>query len=158
MKRTSILSIVFSFCIVFSITAQNTDEQKRQELEKLKEKRVAYFTKEIGLTEDEAKDFWPLCDELERKKFEINRYMRLEIKKIRDAQKAGQSVSAAEYDRIINIITGTKEKEVEIEKEYIKKIRKILSPEKVFMYQRAEYKFTREVFSSASSQSKKQAE
>jgi len=151
MKRTFILLIVFSSCAVFPLTAQHRmDEQKRQELENLKEKRIAYFTKEIGLTEEEAKEFWPLCNELEQKKFEINRNMRQEIRKVRDAQKAEKNVSDAEYDRLIDTITGSKEKELEVEKEYLKKIRKILPPEKVFKYQRAEYKFAKETFLPAS--------
>jgi len=152
MKRTFVLFIAFSLCTVFFLSAQNkTDERKRQDLEKLREKRVAYFTEEIGLTEEEAKEFWPVCNELEEKKFEINRNVRQEIRKIRDAQRTGKSVSDAEYDRLVNIISNSKEKEVEIEKEYLKKIRKILSPEKVFKYQRVEYKFAREAFSPASS-------
>ncbi len=148
MKRISTLLISISFCcMMFSLSAQNKgDEGKRQGLEDFRAKRIAYFTKEIGLTEDEAKEFWPVCNELEEKKFEINRNMRQEIKKVRDAQKAGKSVPEAEYDRLINIITDSKEKEAEVEKEYIKKMRKILPAEKVFSYQRAEFKFAREMF------------
>ena len=149
MKRNLLLiSTIFFLIPVYTLFAQDrkADEQKRQGLENFRTKRVDYFTKEIGLTEEEAKEFWPVCNELEEKKFEINRNMRQEIKKIRDAQKDGKNVSDAEYDKIINIITDTKGKEVEIEKEYIKKLRKILSPEKVFKYQRAEYRFAREVY------------
>ena len=147
MKRTSILLTVFSLCAIFSLSAQNqnrTDEQRRQELEQLRAKRIDFFTKEIGLTAEEAKGFWPISNELEQKKFEVNRNVRQETRRIREAQRAGKSVSDAEYDRLINIIISAKEKELELEKEYLKKMRRILSPEKIFKFQRAEYMFARE--------------
>lgn len=150
MKRRLLFVLGIFFLIpVFTLSAQDkkAEEQKRQELENFRAKRVDYFTKEIGLTEKEAREFWPICNELDEKKFELNRNMRLEIKKVRDAQKAGKNVSDAEYDNLINIVISTKEKEVELDKEYIKKMRKILSAEKVSKYQRAEYKFARETFS-----------
>ena len=149
MKYKLLFISTFFFLIpAFAVFAQdrNADEQKRQGLENFRAKRIAYFTKEISLTEDDAKEFWPIFNELEQKKFDINRNMRVEIRKIRDAQKAGKNVSDLEYDKLINIIIDAKEKDVDVEKEYIKKMRKILSPEKVFKYQRAEYKFAREVF------------
>jgi len=147
-RKLPLLLTVFFLVPTFALFAQSkkAEEQKRQGLEDFRAKRVAYFTKEIGLTEEEAKEFWLVFNELEEKKFAINRNMRQEIKKVRDALKAGKSVSDAEYDRLINVITDAKEKEVELEKEYIKKMRKILSPEKIFNYQRAEHKFARESF------------
>ena len=144
----SILSTIFFCSSVFPLFAQNkTDEQKRQELENFRAKRVAYITKEVSLTDEEAKGFWPICNEMEEKKFELNRNIRQGIKKIRDEEKAGKNVSDAEYDRLINLIQDSKVKEAELEKEYIKKIRKIIPAEKVLKYQRAEHKFAREAFS-----------
>jgi len=142
------ISTIFFLIPAFALFAQDkkADEQKRLGLENFREKRVAHFTKEIGLTEEEAKEFWPVFNELEEKKFVINRNMRQEIRKVREAQKAGKNISDAEYDKLTNVITDAKEKEVELEKEYIKKMKKILSPEKVFKYQRAEYRFAREAF------------
>ena len=145
------LLFVFNILLLIpalTLSAQNkkTEEQKRQDLERFRSQRVAYFTKEIGLTEDEAKVFWPICNELEEKIFEINRSTRQGLKKIRDFQKSGKQVSDADYDQVINLILDSKEKEAAVEKEYVKKLRKVLSPEKVLRYQRAEYKFAKEAF------------
>ena len=150
------ISTLFFIVPTFALFAQNrnAEEQKRQELEQFRVKRIAYFTKEIGLTEDEAKEFWPIFNELEEKKFVINRNMRQAFRKIRETQKAGKNISDAVYDKLIDTITYTKEKEVEVEKEYLKKMRTILSSEKVFKYQRAEYRFTREAFSTPNNKSK----
>ncbi len=149
--RLLIALTIFLFIPSFTLWSQErrTNEQRRQHLEEFRAKRVDFFTKEIGLTEAESKEFWPVFNELEEKKFELNRNMRREIRKIRDIQNAGNSVSAAEYDRVTNIIIETREKELELEREYLKKIQKILSPEKVFKYLRAEHRFAREAFSPA---------
>ena len=149
MKRLSIL-IVFFLCTISLFAQRRTDEQRRQEFENLREKRTAFFAKEIGLTAEEAKEFWPIFNELEEKKFEINRNMRQEIRKIREIERAGKPVAAAEYDRLINIILDTREKEVELEREALKKVQKILSPEKIFRYMRAERQFAREAISPSS--------
>ncbi|MDR0230743.1 MAG: hypothetical protein LBI82_01305 [Dysgonamonadaceae bacterium] len=155
MRHISVLLIVFSLCTVFSLSAQNrrTEGQVRQDFENLRVKRIAFFSKEIGLTAEEAKEFWPIYNELEEKKFEVNRNMRQEVRKIRDLERDGKNVSAAEYDRITNIIIDAREKELELEREALKKIRKILSPEKVFKYLRAEHLFAREALSPAPSPS-----
>jgi len=144
MKHIAIL-IVFSLCAISLSAQQKTDEQRRQEFENLRAKRIDFFTKEIGLTTEEAKGFWPIFNELEEKKFEVNRDMRQEVKKIRDAERAGKSVSAAEYDRISNVMIDARDKELALEKEYLKRMQKILSPQKIFNYQRADYRFAREV-------------
>ncbi|MCL2650393.1 MAG: hypothetical protein FWD60_05105 [Candidatus Azobacteroides sp.] len=148
--KYKLLFILNIFFLIPTITLfaqdKRTDIQKRQDLENLKAQRIAYLTKEIGLTEEEAKEFWPLSNELDDKKFEVNRNMRQEVKKIRDAEKAGKKVSDAEYDQVINVILDSKEKEVALEREYIKKIQKILPLEKVLRFQRADYKFAREAF------------
>lgn len=147
-SRLLIALTIFLFIPTLTLWSQErrTNEQRRQALEEFRTKRVAFFTKEIGLTEAEAKGFWPVFNELEKKKIELNRNMRWEIRKIRDAQNTGNSISAAEYDRVINIIIETREKELELEKESLKKIQKIFSPQKVFRYQQAEHRFAREAF------------
>lgn len=153
MKHISIL-IVFSLCVISLSAQQRTDEQRRQEFENLRAKRIDFFTKEIGLTAEEAKEFWPIFNELEEKKFDVNRDMRQEVRKIRDAERTGKNVSATEYDRINNMMIDAKEKELELEKEYIKRIQKILSPEKIFRYQRADYRFAREALPPTSTPAK----
>lgn len=151
-----ILFVITIFLLIPSVALlaqdrnRNTDNQKRLNLENLKAKRIAYFTKEIGLTKEESEEFWTVFNELEEKRFEINRGMRQEIRKIREAERTGKNVLDAEYEKLINVILDSKEKEASIEREYVKKMRKVLSPEKVFKYQRAEYKFAREAFAPSS--------
>jgi Spy/CpxP family protein refolding chaperone len=100
----------------------------------------------MGLTQTESQAFWPLCNELQEKKFELNRSMRGELRAIYKDLKAGKTVSEADYDKVINLNFETKIKEAELEKTYYEKFRKILPADKVFKYQRAEQKFARKMF------------
>lgn len=49
----------------------------------------------------------------------------------------------ADYNRVIDECLEVKIKEAELEKEYYEKFRKILSPEKLYKYRDAEFKFAR---------------
>ncbi len=144
---------VFLMCVFFSLFTsamfgqeRKSDEEKRKFWEEFKAKRVTYISKEVGLTKEESDDFWPICNELQEKKFELNRVVREEMKKVRDLQKEGKTISDSEYDRLIYSNLDCKIKEIELDKEYVKKFRKILSAEKVLKYQRAEQRFAKEMF------------
>jgi len=148
-RKIFLISILFSLIFSLTLSAQGkkSENEKRRELEAFRKKRIEYITKEVGLTNEEAKEFWPLCDELEKKKFNLNRNMRNQFRKEREARETKKQITESEYDELINLNMETKFKELELEKEYTKKIRKILSAEKVYKYQRAERKLAREMFS-----------
>ncbi len=145
-RKISLLLTVFMFSSVFVAWGQNkmTDEQKRKSWEEFRAKRVAFIAQQIGLTTEEADAFWPVCNELQEKKFALNRAVRRDMRSAREAERAKKAISEAEYDRLINQNVDLKAKEAELDREYIKKFRKILSAEKVFKYQQAEQRFTRE--------------
>ena len=58
MKKIYILAIVF---IVFLKNTQ-AQENRREEIESF---RIAYFTKQLNLTPEEAKKFWPVYNEMQ---------------------------------------------------------------------------------------------
>ena len=151
MKRILLtLIIIFSIFSPFNLSAQEnkTDEQKRHALEDFRKKRVEYITQEVGLTTEEGKEFWPICNELEEKRFILNRNLRQETRKLRESKKNGKQISDFEYENLINLNLENRAKELELDKEYIKKIKKILSPEKVYKYQQAEQRFAKDMIMS----------
>jgi hypothetical protein len=147
MKKGLILTVLFCFaslnCAIF---AQANDEKRKVDFEKFKAEREAFINKAMGLTEEEAKAFWPVCNELQAKKFELNRALRGEIRKIRQAKREGKTVSEADYKKVIELSASVKVKEAQLDEEYISKFFKILPAEKVFAYQRAEQQFANEMF------------
>ena len=81
--------------------------------------------------------FIPLCNELRQKKFEVGRECRKLSKEIRHKE----NPTDADYNKVIDECLDVEIKEAQLEKEYFERFKKILSPEKVYKYRNAEYKF-----------------
>lgn len=122
------------------------EDKRRQEFEKFKEKREAFITKAMNLNTEEAKDFWPLCDELQGKKFELNRQVRKAMHEYNQAKKEGKHYAESEYKKLIELCANIRQKEVQLEQEYYTvKFPKVISAEKIFLYIQAEQQFARQI-------------
>lgn len=148
MKRKLIL-IVLCFA-AFGLSAQkhtgkSDDERGKERFEKFQEERISYISREMKLTEEEGKLFWPLCNELQMKKFEANKELREKIKKIKKTLKEKNKANDAEYKEIIELSAEVKLKEAQLEKEYTVKFLQVLSAEKIFLYRKAEQDFGRKM-------------
>lgn len=112
---------------VKEVETNETQVQKadrKAQMAKMKEQRaamrVAYITKELNLTEEEAEEFWP-----------VNNKMEEEIKALKKANKPDRSkkieeLTEVEVEDIVQKAFTTKEKEIEIRKKYHEEYKKIL--------------------------------
>jgi Spy/CpxP family protein refolding chaperone len=147
MKKRVLTFLVGLMSVQFLLLAQtNNDEKRKADFERFKARREAFISKAMDLTDDEAKVFWPLCNELQAKKFELNKALRAEIRKIRQAKKEKKNASESDYKKIIELRASIKVKEAQCEEEYIGKFLKIIPAEKIFLYQDAELRFANEMF------------
>ena len=143
MKQLTILFIFFSTFSWCSLTyAQAVSPQAQNRLEQFKAEKKAYLIKEIGLTPAEEKQFFPLYEELQSKKFQLNRKVRGEMKRIAHST---MPVSENEYAASAAAINDLPLQEALLEKEYFEKFKKILSPKKMFLYKRAETLFAKKL-------------
>lgn len=118
MKKIVLLAIVLAGFIV-SATAQNKGKQDGGRLQALK---IAYLTKNLELTPEEAQKFWPVYNNYE-----------LELRKTRQQMKGNDD--GIELD----------EKVIAIRKKYRDEFGKILSKEKANKVFSAEKEFSRYV-------------
>lgn len=135
--KTKIISLLFFFSVVTFFA--NGQENRKFNLEEFKKNRSEFLKKEIGLTKEEEKKFIPISDELMKKKYDLNRQLRQESRTLRSKEK----MTDADYEAIVKKTLETKAKEVELEKEYYEKFKKVLSPEKIYKYQMAEMKLAK---------------
>ena len=160
MKKYVFLAIAISIASFFGVSAQEKkgkdspnrqermeqrEEERKKRFEEFKAKRVAYITGELNLTEKEAQAFWPICNELQEKKFELHRANREEMRSIFQKIRNNEPVSDEEYVKIIRANAEIKVKEAELDKLYFERMIKILPVEKVFKYQRAEQRFAQQI-------------
>lgn len=141
-KRISLLLLFCMALIAPNLFAQN-DAARKERFEKFKAEREAFITKEMDLTKEEAKAFWPLCDELQMKKFEAGKELREESRKMRQARKEGKTITEAEYKKLVQLSVEARLKEAQLDREYIEKFLQVISAEKVYRYQNAEQEFAR---------------
>jgi len=146
MKKKWILFLLFGLTNMNVFLFAQRNEQRRQaEFEELKEKRAAFFTKVMDLNEDEAKVFWPLYNELQEKKFELNRQLRKSLFEFMGNEKERKKHTEAEYKAMVELFAQFKMKEAKMDEEYIAKFAKVISYEKIFRYQQAEQQFARQM-------------
>lgn len=128
-----LLALVLPVC-----KAQTTTHKDRYETFQTQKKE--FLQKQIGLTDKEAARFFPLYDEMQLKKFQLNRQVRSEARRIAHSK---TPVSEKEYAASANALSLLPLKEAEIEREYFIRFKGILSPRKLFLYRRAENIFAK---------------
>ena len=143
MKRLTILFLFIGLITSVSATCRY-NQQQRLSPEEFREKQQAYITEKANLTKDEASKFFPLYFELQEKKKAMNDKVWALIKSC-DKDK---DVSEAEYSKVLDDIYKTRITIDELEKSYLAKYRQILSNKKIFLIQKAEMRFHRELLKS----------
>ena len=143
MNKKIIFGLLLSLFVTNIVSAQPKDNKRKEAFDKFKAQRVAFITEKVNLTSEEAIAFWPLCNELQEKKFELNKPLR-ELR--RDQRNEKKKLTAEDYLKIIDLNAEIKLKEAQLEKEYLEKFKKVLSSEKIFKYQQAEEDFMKQVF------------
>jgi len=134
-----IIAVVGFALVSAGAYSQNDNDRQPFDRQEFMTKRNAYITAAIGLTSEEAVKFISLENELKTKQFECGRECRKMNRDIRS-----QKLSNEIYLNLINCNIETRLKEAQLEKEYYEKFLQIISPEKLYKYQQAEFKFMRE--------------
>ena len=137
MKKLLIIGILsfFTFTIVI---AQEKSESTNEMFEKIKAEKISFFTEKLSLTSTEAQAFWPVYNEFEKKRFDIQRQIH-EFEHMPDEKFA--SLSDSEIEKMTNNYIGSFEKEALLLKEYNKQFLKVLPKKKVLMMYRTENQF-----------------
>ncbi len=103
-------------------------------------KQKNFIAEKAGLTKEEATKFFPLYFELQDKKKELNDKAWELIKKGKD-----EDASEEEYAEILEGVYDSRIASDRLEKSYLEKFKKILSYKKIYLVQRAEMRFHREL-------------
>jgi hypothetical protein len=133
--------ILISMLSVFTLTVVMAQERRGpspEMLEKIKAEKVSFFTSKLDLTSAEAQAFWPVYNEFEKKRFDIQRQIH-EFERKPDEEIT--NLSDSEIEKMTSNYIDSFEKEALLLKEYNKKFLKILPKKKVLMMYRTENEF-----------------
>jgi len=128
MKKIQLV-LILAFLAMMAGKAQNTTR------EKLDAYRVGFFTKKMNLTSQEAEKFWPAYNDYQKKKNELQRER---IMLVRDFNQNESALSDKELTEIGDNLIATFSRENEMAQDFHKKLRELLSPDKVIRYYQAE--------------------
>lgn len=134
--------LLYLTCTLIMISAAvlaQSDVQRKQDIESF---RIAYFTQQIGLTAEEAKHFWPVYNEM-RKELDLVRKDRKQRNKM--AREKSASMSDKDFVKLLDDEFLSRQKELEIERNYLEKYKAVLPIEKVVRLYKAEEGFKREL-------------
>lgn len=137
MKKLIFISFltIFSFVI---LSAQEKHGPGPGMFEKIKAEKISFFTSKLDLTPAEAQAFWPVYNEYEKKKFDIQRKIH-DFERMPDEKFA--SLSDSEIEKLTNSYIESFELEGNLRKEYHKQFMKILPLKKVLLMYRTENEF-----------------
>ena len=135
--KKSITLLCFTLIIsIFSSTA--IAQVRKMNMADYEKRKMEYIQKEAGLTKEEANRYFPLYNDLSKKKFELHKQHRDKVEKMKQSNK---NMSNEEYRQLLENDVEVKLKEAELDKQYSEKFEKTLSPEKLYRAQQAERKF-----------------
>ena len=131
MKRLQSLTLIL--CFPFLIFAQSKEAQKQNKKEQMEVMRVAYITKELNLTAEEAQIFWPVYNKYNEVLDELKTEGRELKKSIKKDPESLNKMSEKELDQIIYKQFELDEKKIIIQKEYHNEFKKVLPAYKVYL-------------------------
>ncbi len=123
--------------IFLGAIAHGQDHQKKKLTKQEKQaQHVAFITKHLELTTEEAEKFWPVYNELTEK----NRAMKKEHRKARTDKKFDE-MTDAEIDELMTDAMNMKQKELDLKKEYHEKLKAVIPVRKVAKLYHAEERY-----------------
>jgi|LGVF01.1.fsa_nt_gb hypothetical protein len=135
MKKLIIITVLSFFAL--NISAQNTPALDSVIQSNIKAEKKALIKHALVLTDQESKEFWPLYDEYNEKKFELNKGIIDLVMK--NAEKL-DSLTDEEAEEIWREKMDFDYKMIKLEKKYFKKMLKVLPGGKAVRYFQAESK------------------
>ena len=131
MKKTVFIFIMIIFPVV-RVTAQNPN------MEKLNSYKIGFFTKKLNLTSAEAEKFWPVYNEYQKQK---NQIQQGKIALIRNFNQNESTLSQNQLTEIGDKLVSSIEEESNLAVSFHKKLKEVLSPEKVIRFYQAENQY-----------------
>ncbi len=138
MKKSAI--IISLICFVFSLNVKAQDEHHKGK-EKIKAAKVGLITNRLNLTEEQAKGFWPVYNEFDMKRWEIRKSIRQITAESRNTTSSEDKI-LSDLKEILNL----KQKDVDLEKEYMSKFLKVINVRQVSELYKTEQLFNAMLF------------
>jgi len=132
MKKLLMFLVIMSFIPFNRSMAQNTN------LEKLNNYKIGFFTKKLNLTSEEAEKFWPVYNDFQsqRNQIQLDR-----LKLNRTFNQSGGTLTNSQLEEIGDNYVDCLVRESTLAVAFHKKLKDVLPPSKVILYYQAENQY-----------------
>lgn len=128
------------FFLFFLLTASAYSQDK---YEKIKALKRAYITEQLVLSPSEAEKFWPVYNKFDEKLHDLRHKKHYDVY---DRLNSGvENLNNDEANKLIDTFLSLEEEQLEVNKQKIKALRKVISPKKIIALRKAEEDFKREL-------------
>ena len=134
MKKTLLSLIVLTFTLA-------SFSQKEKEEDKIEKLRIAFLTEELNLSVEDSQKFWPVYNEYQTIKKQIDSETKAMMKKMKKSEKPND----AEVRQSIDEMSDLKLSAVKSEQEYLTQSLEVLGGEKTLKLINSEKEFRRRV-------------
>lgn len=145
MKNFKLLSALLIAFLLFGTTdslAQQKKPHQQPPKQKIEQLKIAFFTRELDLTTEEAEKFWPLYNEMTEKTRAKKKESKDAVKDIKDNS---ETLTEDEFKTKTEAALDLKIEEIELQKEYYGKIAEIIGYKKASKLLSLEAQFKREL-------------
>ncbi len=122
---------ILTCCLFCAALSAQPDPEKQGE--RIAAYRIAVFTEVLNLTPEEAQGFWPLYNEFQSKREQVQKQMK--------PSKQLESMNDAEVEEYLKKHFELRQQEVDLEKDLAQKLRKVLPVRKIAKLPVAEREF-----------------
>ena len=121
--------------------SEKEHHKKREKMEaKIESKKIGYITSELDLSAEEAEQFWPIYNELSKKRKALR-----EDGLKKDFHKSTDDITEADADAMLKKYFDHKQKDLDLTKTYFQKMETVISKKKLAKLIIVEKRFRSEV-------------
>jgi len=137
MKKWCVVAFFTAFSLI-QVKAQESNPEINPNIEKLNAYKIAFFTRRMNLTSQEAEKFWPVYNEFQDKRIAIQ----LERQKLnRNVNQNELNMSGKELTEAADRHIALQVQEAALAQEYHKKFKELLTPQKIVRLYQAENQY-----------------
>lgn len=129
--------------LLFFVLSGFSQGREGYDFEKFKSQKIAFLSEKMNFTVKEAQEFWPVYNDFEKRRMDLQMHRRELEQKTKDEKIA---LSDQEIIKTTREIAATFRKEADLSVEFNEKYLKILPPQKVLQLYRADNQFRAHMF------------
>lgn len=133
-----IIAFTLFFALIVAASAQPGDSKHEDRWEKYRSEKIAFLTTNLELTPAEAQRFWPVYNQLEKERWESQKFRREMEEKVLEAE---ESMPDPKIKELTREFAGSMRKEADMLASYNEKFLEILPPRKVLKLYKSENEF-----------------